>query len=194
MLYLLSGLYAVLFVVFGVSAWSKLMRRDAFAESLRSVRLIPRRLVRQVAAVVTVAELVAALGLGWAGLAVIGAVPGGVIAELVSLALAGLLLSALTFGMTLAVRRGWEATCACFGSTERPLRGRHLVRNGLLLGVVLAGVATRSLAGEGTADLAGALVAMAGGAVVALLLIHVDDLVDLYAPARSAESASPTGS
>lgn len=185
----MSGLHAGLCVVFGFSAWSKLGSYTAFVASLRPMRLGPDRLVRPAAAAITATELAVAVGLGWAILAGFGVVPVGAV-PVASLALAGLLLTVLTAGIALALHRGSEATCACFGATGRPLRRRHLVRNGLLIGVVLAGLMMQTLAGHGTAPVGGAVVAVTGGAIVALILIRLDELVELFEPIRSTEPAS----
>ncbi|MGH3758720.1 MauE/DoxX family redox-associated membrane protein [Actinophytocola sp.] len=194
MSYLLIGLLAVPTVVFGLSAWSKLVAQRAFAASLRPLRMMPQRLIRPVAVVVTAAELAVAVGLGWTILAGIGLAPAGPAVGLVSLIMAGVLLAVLTVGIALALRRGARATCACFGATARPLGGRHLVRNGFLIAVVLAGLVVRALTGDGTAEFAGAVVGLAGGALGALILVRLDDLVELFAPTRPTQPVSPTRS
>jgi hypothetical protein len=192
MSHLLSGLYIVLGVVFGVSGWSKLSAPRAFAASLRPLRLVPAHLLRPGAVAITVTELAVALGFGWAFLAGTGTGSAAPTVGVMSLVLAGLLLVVLTTGVALALHRGVEATCACFGATEQPLRRRHLVRNGLLVGVVLAGLVVWALAGEEAVELGGAAVALAGGVVVALMLIRLDDLVELFAPVRPAPAVSPS--
>jgi hypothetical protein len=189
--YLLIGLLAVPCVVFGLSGWSKLVAQRGFAASLRRLGLIPGRLVRPVAAAVTAMELAVAIGLGWAILAGVGLAPAGWTAGLLSLVGAGLLLTVLSAGIALALRRGVRATCACFGATARPLGVRHLVRNALLITVVLAGITVRALTTAPTAGIGGALVGLAGGAVGALILVRLDDLVELF---RSTPTISPTRS
>jgi hypothetical protein len=185
LLYLLNGLYAVLCVVFVVSAWNKVVAQNAFATSLRPLRLVPDRLVRPAAVVVTVAELAIALGLAWAILAGVSPAPAGPAVGTTALGLAGLLLTVLTTGIALALAHGSEATCACFGAGTQPLRRIHLIRNGLLIGLALTGLAVRAQAGDGQIELGGGLVMLAGGALMALILIRLDDLVELFVPIRS---------
>lgn len=192
--YLLSGLYTVLCVVFGVSGWSKLTAQRVFVASLRPLRLVPAPLLGPSAVVITVTELVVTLGFGWAVLAGLGLGSAGPTLGMVSLVLAGLLLMVLTTGVALAMHRGIEATCTCFGATEQPLRRRHLVRNGLLAGVAIAGLVVWALTGEEAAEMGGAMVAVVGGVIVALILIRLDDLVELFAPIHPAQVASPTRS
>lgn len=161
------------------------MARDAFVASLRPLRLIPARLVRPVAAVVTVIEVAVALGLGWAIVAELVELPGDRAVGLVSLVLAGLLLAGLTAGIILALRRGADARCACFGVSEQPLGARHVIRNSVLFGAVLAGLVVHGV-GAGSPEVAGLVLALAGGAVVALIVIRIDDLIELFAPVRPA--------
>jgi hypothetical protein len=186
--YVLTGTYAVLFVVFAVSASSKLVAPGAFAASLRPLRLLPERLVRPTAALVTVAELAVAAGLAWAVLADLVDEPADAVGG-VSLVLAGLLLAVLTTGIVLALRRGADAKCACFGAAEQPLGGRHLVRNGVLLAVVLVGLLMLTVAEDGSA-VAGSVVGLGAGAIVALVLIRLDDLVELFTPVPASRSRS----
>jgi hypothetical protein len=191
---LLIGLQAVLCAVFGASTWSKLVSQGAFAESLRGLSVVPERLVRPAAAAVTAAELTIALGLGWAMVGRVAQGPAGQAPGLVSLLLAGLLLTVLSTGIVLALRRGALATCACFGATERPLGPRHLVRNGVLLGVVIAGLAVLGLGGDGRAEAAGAVIGLTAGAAGALILIRLDDLVELFVPIHRSDPAPRTRS
>jgi hypothetical protein len=86
------------------------------------------------------------------------------------------LLSAFTTAIVIVLRRGTQASCLCFGATERPYRPRHLVRNGLLAAAALAGAV---LSGH-PIDLPAALIAIAAGAVTALVLVTFDELLDLF--------------
>ncbi|MFF5227950.1 MauE/DoxX family redox-associated membrane protein [Dactylosporangium sp. NPDC000521] len=196
MSYLALGLLAVLWCVFAASAWSKLRSRaaqQAFAESLRPVPFVPAGHVSAVATVATVAEAGLMVGLGAAVVVLVGGWPAARPLVMVVLALTGVLLAVLTTGVALVVRRGTGARCACFGAAERPLSARHLVRNGLLLaaaGVAAAGVA---VARTQHLDPAGTAVALTAGAVCGLLVIRLDDLVDLFAPAPVRRPSVRTG-
>jgi Methylamine utilisation protein MauE len=179
--YLAVGLDAALGVVFAVSTWSKLMARGAFTASLRPLRLVPRHMERSVATAMTAVELTVALGLCWAVAATVGPAPAGRAVGLAALTLAAVLLVILTAGIALELRGGTQATCACFGASQRPLGRRHLVRNGLLIAGALAGAVAHASA-AGSAGIAGAAVGLAAGAVVALVLIRLEDLIDLFSP------------
>jgi hypothetical protein len=192
--YLLIILLAVPCVTFGVSARSKLGAQREFAASLRPLRLVPKGLIRPVAAAITAAEVTVALGLGWAVLAGFGLTPAGPAVAVASLIVAVCLVAVLTSGIAVAIRRGTRAPCACFGATAQPLGRRHLVRNGILMCVLVAGLLTVTVAGIETAEVIGAAVAFAAGAVGALFLIRFDDLVALFAPLESARPAARTRS
>jgi hypothetical protein len=185
MSYLLSGLYAALGVVFAVSAVSKVGGHATFVTSLRPLPLVPHRLVWHVAAAVTAVEIVLPLGLGWAIVNDLGVVPPSPVVGVASLVLAGVLLSILTTGIALALHRGGEATCVCFGPSSEPLSLRHLFRNGILIGLVLIGLVLRAVSDSRNPELGGVLVAVAGGIVLALALVHLTDLIDLLWPRRA---------
>ena len=97
----LVALLTVPCAVFAVSSWSKLRGRAAFVASLEAMRLVPARLVRPVAAAVSGAEAVVAVGL------LVGLWHRGV--ALVALAAAGPLLAVLTAGIVVVLRRGGRA-------------------------------------------------------------------------------------
>jgi hypothetical protein len=155
-------------VVFAVSAVGKLRTaavRAAFRRSVADMAVLPARAVGPVAATVPIAEAVAVVLLVMPQTAALGCV----------LALA--LIAAFTAGIVIVLRRGTRAVCLCFGTTERPYRPRHLVRNGLLAAAALAGVL---LSGH-PIDLVAALIMIAGGAVAALVLVVFDELLELFA-------------
>ncbi len=194
MVYVLVGLMAVLWLVFGVSAWSKVhshAARRSFAGSLRPLGLLPDRLVAPVATAVTAGEILLTVGCTWAMLATV-ALPGERVVVVAVLAAAGLLLSVLTLGVGLALGRGANGRCACFGATERPLSRRHLVRNSLLLLIVAGGLAGVATAPPRPAQPAGVVLGLAAGLAAALVLIHLDDLAALFGPVRSAGPGSQT--
>jgi hypothetical protein len=179
------GLVTVLWLVFAVSALGKVRGVSAqrsFAESLRPLGLLPGRVVPAVAGLVTVAELTVLFGLTGAVAGLVDLVPAVPVVRLGGVAAAAALLCVFTGGIALALRRGSTARCACFGAESRPLGGRHLVRNGLLLLITAGALATPAT----TVEPAGALLAAAAGTLVALVLIRLDDLVELFTPARLA--------
>ncbi|GAA2353326.1 hypothetical protein GCM10010170_044600 [Dactylosporangium salmoneum] len=94
----------------------------------------------------------------------------------VGFALALGLLGAFTIAIVSAYTREKRVPCACFGSGS-PVGPRHVVRNGILAAVALAGLLT---AGGGPVHLAGAGIALAAGLIGGLLMITFDDLVELF--------------
>jgi hypothetical protein len=84
----------------------------------------------------------------------------------------------MTAGFTavvgLALRRGDQAPCHCFGASARPLGPQHLLRN-----VILTAFAALGLAGGGT-EPAGLVVAGFAGVVGALLGVWAEDIADLF--------------
>src|SRR6266545_4343968 len=129
MVYVLVGLMAVLWLVFGVSAWSKVhsgAARRSFAGSLRPLGLLPDRLVAPVATAVTAGEILLTVGCTWAMLATV-ALPGERVVVVAVLAAAGLLLSVLTLGVGLALGRGANGRRSC---PHPPRRSGRAVRPG----------------------------------------------------------------
>jgi hypothetical protein len=166
--YLAIACRVLVATVFAVSAASKLNGRasfDAFARATE--RLAGRAGTRVVALVVvalecTVPMLVAYDATAFAGLLV-----------------AALLLSAFSVAIVRALHRGAQAPCRCFGRSERPLGRRHLARNGLLIGVALAGVTAESVR-DAPLHGGGVVVAVAGGLLTALIVVLLDDVVELF--------------
>ncbi|MBO0876621.1 MAG: hypothetical protein J2P19_24865 [Pseudonocardia sp.] len=182
---LLVAVLASLWGVFGVSSVSKVIspkRRHAFAGALRALRLFPDSFVAPVAVGVSGLESAIAVGLA--------AALGGVVAEAswavwtatVALLVVMTLLGVLTAGIVLALRRRTTAPCACFGPSERPLSWRHVLRNGLMLLVGVAGAAIAVFARPVVADLASAGLAGAVGVIIAAVLIRLDEIVELFTP------------
>jgi hypothetical protein len=154
-------------VVFAISAAGKLRTsgvRAAFRRSVADMAVLPARAVGPVAVSVPIAEAATVVLLVIPSTAVLGCV----------LALA--LIAAFTTGIVIVLRRGTKAVCLCFGTTERPYRPRHLVRNGLLAAAALAG----SVLSGHPADLPAALIMIAGSVIAALVLVMFDELVDLF--------------
>lgn len=157
-------------VVFLLSAWSKRPlggRFEEFVGSLAGMRVVGRRSVRPVAAVVVAGEAAAPV------LLLVLPLPGFVVA--------GLLLLGFCAAIVTVLRRGTPAACRCFGGAKpAQFRWHHVARNAVLIAVAGAGAAAV------TADpsLPWPVVAVAGaaGLVVAVLVTRIDDLIDLFAP------------
>jgi hypothetical protein len=168
---------ALVVVVFGWSAATKLADPSAFRRSLPATLGVAPLRARRLAPVVVAAEVLVVL----AGLAGLVSAP---VAVLGLLAAAGL-LAVFTAALASMLRRGVVEPCRCFGARSAPPGPVDLARNGLLVALCLGGVVA-VLAG-GPAVAAGPLAAAAGavvGAVVALLVVHLDELVWLFGPVR----------
>lgn len=180
MQYLAIGCRTAVVVVFLLAVAGKVLGSGAFAEFSRSVaemKAAPARLVPVVARTTVLAEaLTALLVIGIRVTAVIG------------FSLAIVLTVLFSQAILRSIRSGNRTACRCFGRSISPLGPRHLVRNGLLLGVSVAGL-TASWAG-GSAELAGALVAVLAGLFLGLVIASFDDLAQLLAPAVPAGRAS----
>jgi hypothetical protein len=106
---------------------------------------------------------------------------------------AGVLL-AFSVGIARVLRAGGSAPCRCFGPSAAPLGVRHLVRNGVLVTVALAGLAADRLGGGGGAlHPAGVALGVVAAGTLAFLVVFFDDLTDLFAPAppRPATRTAP---
>jgi hypothetical protein len=176
--------------VFGASAIAKLRGRRAyraFVAGLRESGLVPGAGLPAVAAALAGSEAVIAVGLA-ATAATAGVAPGhGVNAYAESaLAAAAALTAVLAAGVGMAIHRGIQARCACFGARPgRPLGRPHLVRNLILLAALGTGLAAVPLAG-GPGRPAAAALSAAAGSLAALLIIRWEDLADLFAPTQAA--------
>jgi hypothetical protein len=171
--------------VYGASSVSKLATRRryvAFRDGLADTALVRGRLLRATAATLAGGEAVVAAGLVTATTLRAAGLPGAVPVATAALASATVLTGALAAGVTVVIRSGTRATCACFGARSgRELGGSHLARNaGLLTLLVAALIGNEFRYGRPTPAAAG--VAIAAGAVVALLMIGLDDIVSLFAP------------
>lgn len=178
--------------VFAASAASKLRSRQAylaFRAGLGEAALVPPPVLPVTAALLAGAEAVLAAALTAAAVAVLAAAPGASWLAGSALAAAAGLMVVLLAGVTVVVRRGTRARCACFGASSQPLGLTHVVRNACLLAVLAGGLAALPLAG-GRAAVAGMALAVAGGLVLSLLFIRWDDLTGLFAP-MPAERPSP---
>ncbi len=153
--------------VFLVAAVAKFRALARFRASLRSLRLVPRRLVPAVAAGVVATEFAVAVLL----VAPVPAVWGLVAAVALCAGLAAVPASALL--------RGQTVTCACFGSARLPLGWWQLGRNLALLAVAALGVAGTALGGPAV-EPAGLPIALAAAAFVAALAVLTDHVAVLF--------------
>jgi hypothetical protein len=162
-------------VVFGVSAFSKLRSGAAFRDFRWWLASLPvpvaRRWPALVAMVMAAAEviIVVLLALPWTARA--------------GLVLAAATLAMFTAGTWLAVARGADKPCQCFGASASPLARRHVVRDALLCAAAVVGaLSTGGPAGAA----AGVVVSLAAGLTLALFVIFLDDLAALFAAPRDA--------
>ncbi|TDC96090.1 hypothetical protein E1292_38800 [Nonomuraea deserti] len=114
---------------------------------------------------------------GEAGAVVLLVVPG---MRPAGYAVAAVLLVVFCAGIARAVLARQSVRCQCFGAGGGLLGPRHLVRNGLLVAVAVAGAS----AGGVPASAQGVLVAVVAGAFLGLLTIRWEDVAFLLVPAR----------
>ncbi|WP_433318430.1 MauE/DoxX family redox-associated membrane protein [Micromonospora sp. CA-269861] len=175
MSYLLVFCGCLLALVFLASAASKLRGRiafRAFADSLRSMRLLPERVVVPVAAAVAVAEATVPLLL----------VPLPVAAlTTVAFLVAAALLATFTVAVAAVLHRGTPASCRCFGETAAAPFGRHHLARNIVLTVV-AGVGAYASLGDPAVTTRTAVLAVPLGVVGALIVVRLDDLAVLFSP------------
>ncbi len=172
-------------IVFGTSAAAKLRGRTAYRsyrDGLGKAAVVPSRVLPATAAVLAGYEALVAAGAAGAAILTAASLPGAVFVSWLVLAGAVALASVLTAGVGIAVRRGTQASCACFSSASaRPLGAAQLARNVSMLAALIAGLIGFGL-GHRRQTLAEAALGVAAGAVTALLLIRLDDLIGLFAP------------
>jgi hypothetical protein len=181
--------------VFGASAFAKVRSRDAYRQFLAGLSptslIAPSRLPL-VAAVLAAAELAVASGLAVAALLVMMSSPAARTTSLTSLLAGAALISVLTIGVAVVVRRGVSARCACFGaSSGHPIGVAHLIRNTLLLAAGIAGLAISWISGNWQVTAAGAGIAVLVGMVAALPIVRWEDLADLFRTAPRTASTRP---
>jgi len=108
------------------------------------------------------------------------------------LAAGSALCLALTFGLSVAVRRGSWQPCHCFGSSSEPLGRQHVARNALLLLSALTGLLGAIAAGGRSPGAAEAGLAAIGGLAAAILIIFFGDIAAvLNLPAIGVPGAGP---
>jgi methylamine utilization protein MauE len=182
---LVIAVLALAACVYGTSSCTKLAGRTnyrAFRAGLGETVLVPRRLLGVTAAVLAGGETVTAALLAAAAVLAIAGLPGSVPVAAVALGCGVVLTGVLAGGVTVVIRSGTRATCACFGARSgRELSGSHLARNAGLLILLLAAAIGNEFR-HGRPAPAAAVVAIAAGAVIAVVLVRFDDLVALFAP------------
>lgn len=160
----------LLAIVFACSAGAKLRSGESF-RTFRAwledlpVPVVPRRAGVASAAVAGAEVLIVVLiALPWTVLA--------------GFALAAAMLAIFIAGTCLAIWRGTNAACACFGTRGASLGWQHVARDAVLLAVALAGVVASDARG---ARLAGVAVSLAAAAFLAIGVVFLDDLLSLFA-------------
>lgn len=173
----------VIGLVFAVSAFSKLRNGTAYREFASWLASVPVPLARN-------RFLPPVLAGAEAAIVVLVAVPATAVAGLV---LAVLTLAALTAGTAVAVRRGARVTCQCFGPARTELSAHHVLRNGFLLVLAVAGLAVASAFSVGAVAPRPAGIGLSLWAAVALatFVVFLDDVVFLVGrdPADRAKGA-----
>jgi Methylamine utilisation protein MauE len=169
MAYLVLASRMAVGVTFLASAVGKLRSRSAFGTFASWLSVLPVSLVRPraglVAATIAAAEVL---------VVILVALPWTVRA---GLALATVVLAVFAVGTWLAVARGTDAPCQCFGMSAYPLGRRHVVRDALLGAVAVAGAAA---VGSGGARPAGAMLSVGAGLIAAASVVFFDDLAMLF--------------
>jgi hypothetical protein len=159
--------------VFAVSAFGKVRAQSAFVRSLADFG-VPERIRALVGVMVTVAEIAVVVLV----LVPVTAVPGLAFGAVLFLGFA------VVVGMT--VRRGRRPRCRCFGVESAPLRGAHVVRNVVLAALAAVGALTGAVMNAAPAFSAGSFVLVVlVAAVVVAVVVGLDDLLDVVAPAKS---------
>ncbi|MFC9977185.1 MauE/DoxX family redox-associated membrane protein [Spirillospora sp. NPDC127200] len=140
--------------------------RRSFVTSVGSTGLLPRRLSPAVAGGVVLTEL---------ALAVLLPLPQ---TSIPALAGAVMLLAAFSVVVATALRTGRRVACRCFGGNGSAIGVPHLVRNGALLVLAVAGFAV-ALTGPGIRS-QDAFVAVPFGVVGAFLAVTFVDFATLF--------------
>jgi hypothetical protein len=175
--YVVLACRAVLVGIFVVSLASKIRSRTAYATFRMSViewRVLSRR--RSAAAAVGAVA-------GEAGGVLLLALPWTVWSGFV---LAGVVLTAFTVGISLALPRGRTALCRCFGASTTPLGMAQVVRNLVLLAVCVTGIVGANVSIGPPRSLAASAVALSAAAAAALFMVRLDDVIALAVPPVSA--------
>jgi hypothetical protein len=164
---------AAIAVAFAASAATKVTGRAAFTAFRRWLTAgpgVPARLATPLAPVMIAAEAATAVAV-----AVPASAPGG-------FAAAALLLAVFSAGVRSMMRRRVTVPCRCFGTGRGAPGALHLIRNGALLLISVAGGAL-ALAGTSPGSFgSGQAMAALAGTATALLLINLEEIVALARP------------
>jgi hypothetical protein len=149
-------------VIFAVSAFTKLRSGQdfrVFASWLTDLRL---PLASRPAAILmagTEALVVPLVALPWSAAA--------------GMWLAAAAMAALTAGTLIVARRGSGVPCRCFGPSDAPLSGRHVIRNLLLCVAAVVGAIGADAAGARPPGIALSLIV---ALVAAMFVLFLDDI------------------
>jgi hypothetical protein len=174
-------------LVFAVSAFSKIRSVTAYREFASWLASVPVPLAsnRALPPVLAGAESASV---------VLVAVPATAAAGLV---LAAFTLAVLAAGTVVAVRRGAQVTCQCFGPSRTALGARHVLRNCFLLVLAVVGACW---AGAVAPQPAGIGLSLWAAVALATFVVFLDDLAFLAgrdaavpAGAGSVDSSSGAG-
>lgn len=182
MVYVVLACRVLIGTVFLVSLFSRVRSGSAFREFQSWLAGLPvpvaRNWPRPVAMVMTAAE---------SAIVVLVALPWTVRAGLV---LATAVLAVFTAGTWLAVARGADEPCQCFGASASPLSRRHVVRDAFLCAAATAGALG---AGTGGAHPAGTVMSLVSGLAIALFVVFLDDLATLLTGAVNGDTRLASG-
>jgi hypothetical protein len=138
-----------------------------FVESIRAMAVVDRAKAPAAAVAAVAAE---------AGVVLLAVIPVRLAGSAAFLLAAGL-LGCLTVAVTAVVRGGGPAPCRCFGASQTPLGGPHVVRNLILVATALLGLAGPLV--QGHFDVGLCAVVAVFGAGLGLLMARWDGLVSL---------------
>jgi hypothetical protein len=178
----LAGILGLSAAVFATSAFAKLRSRPAyrdFSAGLRATQLVPPSLLTGTAVILVAVEAATAGGLAAAAGLLAARAPVAYPLSELAVAVAAALTLVLVSGVAVALSRGAQAPCSCFGgSSVRPLGVAHLIRNTVLLVLLAAGLAA-SLLQRDRPGFTDSALAVATGLVLSLLIIRWEDLAAL---------------
>ncbi|MFF4198256.1 MauE/DoxX family redox-associated membrane protein [Nonomuraea sp. NPDC001831] len=171
--YLAVGIRWLIGVVFLVSFANKVAGRKAFnsfVASIQETSLVPSWLAGPAALVVVGCEASICMFLAlpvWA-------------ANVVGYLVACGLLASFVGVITLMIRRGTRHACHCFGSASTLLGMRHVVRNAILIGMCIIGMAAHPP--SGSMNIGEWALAAVAGLVVGGTVTQLDTIAELFQP------------
>lgn len=171
--YLVIGARAMLFVIFVASFTGKARSRaafTAFADSLAGFGLRGTGLQARTAGIVIAAEGAAAVLIALPFTAIWG------------LAAGGLIITVFTAKAAMARRQGLRPVCNCFGFSKSALGARHIMRNGLIIAVAMAGLLAELASGRTHLGVAPVVLATGIAVIAGTGIVVWDDLAALLGP------------